>query len=53
MYAKASNVVYIEVVCNVERENLGRSLLNKKLIFLILCPSNNPFSYLHSKIGSF
>jgi hypothetical protein len=53
MYAKASNVVYIEAVCNVERQNLGRSLLNKELVFLILCPLNNPFSYLHSKTGSF
>jgi hypothetical protein len=24
MYAKASNVVYIEAVCNVERQNLER-----------------------------
>jgi hypothetical protein len=53
MYAKASNVVYIEAMCNVERQNLGRNLLNKELVFLILCLSNNSFSYLHSKTGSF
>jgi len=30
MYAKASNVVYIEVVCNIERQNLERVDLEGK-----------------------